>query len=90
MRSKQCALNQAPEDMANLSIEEDGTAVDLEFFKTCFYDKTNKQQCDLIRDNLKKSIKERVALMENSNIDIRVGFPCMLLNHDLVSEYICV
>lgn len=59
--------------------------VDLKFFKTFVLEKTNDSQCNLVKRNLKKTLKRRMQAFSNEPIpNILINFPCMLLNHELV------
>lgn len=60
--------------------------VDLNFFKMAIYDKRDPDRCALIKENLKKSVKERSEIFKAGEVDIRRSFPCVLLNHELVKN----
>lgn len=60
--------------------------VDMDFFLTCHYDKNDKAKCELIKRNLRKIVEERMRLLKNNpQLDLKIQFPCMLLNLELVS-----
>lgn len=66
----------------NCSIGDD----DVDFFKTCVYNKKSKAECDLLKIRLKKNIKQRSLMLNDRNLDIEENFPCMLLHHELVTS----
>lgn len=71
------------DELDNLALE-DAEPVDLNFFKTCVYDKANPQQSNLVKQNIKNSVKERGALFASGLVVLQVEFPCMIINVDLV------
>lgn len=78
-------VQEVDESLLDLSINE---PVHLDFFKTCYYDKNDKRKCELIKKKLKKTVKERTSLLKNNRkLDLKLHFPCMILNVDLVSGF---
>lgn len=82
--------NRVADDMANLNIEEaPQDAIDLTFFKSCVYDRNDKNQCEVIKQkskNLQRTIEAHKNALKDKQMDIRVNFPYLLLNHDLVNR----
>lgn len=72
--------------IGELSFDE-GADVDLDFFKTCHFDRNDKNKCDLIKRKLKMSLQDRQRLLKNNpQLDLNIAFPCLLLNFELVSN----
>lgn len=85
---KASALNvdTVAEHIDGLELTEDGNdIVDLAYFKSCVYDKDSRI---IIKEKLRRSVKERCQLLKTPHLDIRANFPCLILHPELVYFYL--
>lgn len=69
-------------NMEQMDISIDGSDVEVGYFRSCVFNKETKAE---VKGNMRKTIKQREIMLKTPNIDLRVAFPCIIINHELVN-----